>query len=271
MYRKIGLIVCAWALAWVFGCGVYADNTTKVNTANVIEILKPEVGSEGDVVLKKDTLYVNLRLSGTSVVYMSLNRIDPEFYLGSQPKTDDQIVPSGDFEKFTEAQKMDYRRAILAKKDTLEASYDASNDDYYKVKVWINNEFGDVDKMEALKASGSMTSAQLALAERYQKSRADYIQKKKEYAAVKAQYDKVFARLIYGPVEVKPSDILRTYQAEIQGVKPGTYILAFSENADGTKIVKSLEFKGETAEKTVEKIRETLPESINKLFTGPAQ
>lgn len=271
MYRKIGLIVCAWALTWVLGCGVYADTTTKVNIAKTIEILKPEVGSEGDVVLKKDTLYVNLRLSGKTVVYMSLYRIDPEFYLGSQPKSDVTFVPSGDFDDLTEEQKMDYRQGIYARKNRLETLYNASRAAYNDALALVKVEFGDVARMEELKAAGTMTAVQASVAGDYNDTYWVYLQRKKEYTTVKNQYDKLFTRLVYGPVEVNPTDILLTYQTEIPGVKPGTYVLAFAENADGSQIVKTLEFKGETSEKTVEKMLDTLPESINKLFIGPAQ
>ena len=270
MYRKISLIICAWALAGIMGFGVYAD-TPKVNTANTIEILKPEIGSEGDVILKKDTLYVNLRLPGKSVIYMSLYRIDPEFYLGSQPKADVTFVPSGDFDKLTEEQKQDYRRVIFSKKNKLEVGYDASRKEFDDASAMVRKEFGEVSKMDALKASSGMTASQQVLSERYHKASADYTQKKKEYVAVKTQYDKLFTRLIFGPVEVKPTDILLTYQTEIPGVKPGTYVLAFSEKSDGASIIKTVEFKGDTSEKTVEKMLDTLPESRNKLFTGPAQ
>lgn len=268
MTRKIGLIVLVWALAWVFGTGVYADGAIKSNTASTIEILKPEVGSEGDVILKKETLYVNLRLSGKSVVYMSLYRIDPEFYLGSQPKTDVTFVPSGDFDNLTEEQKLNFRRQIFNKKNTLEAKFAASYSEYSEALALVKKEFGDVAKMDALRTGGTMTAAQLGISDRYRKAYGDYAQKKKEYTPVKAQYDKLFTRLIYGPAEVKPTDILLTYQTEIQGVKPGTYVLAFSEKADGSQIMKTLEFKGETSEKTVEKMLDTLPESRNKLFTA---
>lgn len=267
MYRKIGLIICAWTLAFVLGSGAYADSTIKPNTANTIEIFKPEVGSEGDVILKKDTLYVNLRLSGKSVVYMSLYRIDPEFYLGSQPKSDVTFVPSDDYDNLTLEQKM-YVYTTKAKLETLN---DTSRGIYNDALAAVRKQFGDVAKMDALKASGTMDTAQLALYDRYRKAYADYVQKNKSYTAVKAQYDKLFTRLIYGPVEVKPTDILLTYQTEIQGVKPGTYVLAFSDKADGTQIIKTLEFKGETSEKTVEKMLDTLPQSINNLFIGPAQ
>jgi len=272
MYRKIGLVVCIWALAWVMGCAVYADNgNIKVNTANAIEILKPEVGSEGDVILKKDTLYVNLRLSGKSVVYMSLYKIDPDFYLGSQPKADVSFVPSVDFEKLTEEQKMDYRQAVFSKKSKLEIVYNASSAAYYEVLALVKAEHGDVAKMEAQRASGKMTAAQLALSEKYRGAYADFIQNKKEYAAIKALHNKLFTRLVYGPVEVKPTDILLTYQTEIPGVKPGTYVLAFSEKAGGAPFIKTLEFKSETSEKTVEKILDSIPQSMNKLFAAPAQ
>ncbi len=263
MSRKIGLIIFVWALALVLGSGVYADSTIKTTT---IEILKPEVGSEKDVILKKDTLYVNLRLSGKSVVYMSLYRIDPEFYLGSQPKADVAFVPSGDFDNLSEEEKQDYRGVIFAKKNKLEAGYNASSTEYNEALALVKKEFGDAAKMEALRASGTMNAAQQAIAERYRAANADFNAKKKEYLPVKTLYNKLFTRLVYGPSEVKPTDILLTYQTEIQGVKPGTYVLAFSEKADGTQIIKTLEFRGETSEKTVEKMLDALPESRNKLF-----
>lgn len=268
MARKIGLIILVWVLSLVLGTAVYADGTTKPNTATTIEILKPEVGSEKDVILKKDTLYVNLRLSGKSVVYMSLYRIDPEFYLGSQPKADVAFVPSGDFDNLTEDQKQDYRGVIYARKNRLEAAYNASRVEYNEALALVKKEFGDVAKMEALRASGTLTPAQLAISDGFRKANGDLAQKKKEYVAVKALYDKLFTRLVYGPAEVKPTDILLTYQTEIQGVKPGTYVLAFSEKADGTQIIKTLEFRGETSEKTVEKMLDTLPENRNKLFNA---
>lgn len=272
MYRKIGLIVCAWTLAWVMGNGVFAGDTTpKVNMANTIEILKPEVGSEGDVVLKKDILYVNLRLSGKSVVYMSLHRIDPEFYLGSQLKDDGVSASGSDFEKMSDDQKLNYRRMIFAKKNALEAEYNSSRSEYDTALAAVKKTFGDVNKMEALKASGTMTPVQQALMEKFRQASGALAQSKKDYVAVKGIYDKVFSRLIFGPTEVKPTDVLLTYQTEIQGVKPGTYVLAFSEKADGSQIIKTLEFKGETSEKTVEKMLETLPENRSKLFTGPTQ
>jgi len=142
---------------------------------------------------------------------------------------------------------------------------------YNEALAAVKKEFGDVAKMDALKASGTMNAVQLTMADKYRKAYADLVQKKKAYTTVKAQYDKVFTRLMFGPSEVKATDILLTYQTEIHGVKPGTYVLAFSENADGSQIIKTLEFKGETSEKTVEKMLDTLPDSRNRLFTGPAQ
>lgn len=266
MTRKLGLIVLVWALMWVLGTGVYADGAIKSTTATTIKIIEPKVGSEKDVVLKKDTLYVNLRLSENSVLYMSLYRIDPEFYLGSQPKSDVTFVPSGDFDNLTEEQKLNYRRSIFIQKNNLEAASGVSGGEYNEALGLVKKNFGDVAKMDALKNSGGMTAAQQLISDRYRKAYGDYTQKKKEYTAVKAKYDKLFTRLVYGPAEVKPTDILLTYQTEIQGVKPGTYVLAFSENSDGSKIIKTLEFRGETSEKTVEKMLDTLPESRNKLF-----
>lgn len=271
MYRKIGLIACVWALALSIGCGVYADAAPQVNTAKTIEILKPEVGSEGDVLLKKDTLYVNLRLSGDSVVYMSLYRIDPGFYLGSQTFTDAASIPSGDFTKMTERQKTDYRRAVYTRKNLLEAQQSDARVEYVSTLAHVKMEFGDASKMQALKAAGDMTAVQLTLYEKYYRAYTDYAQKKKEYRAVKALYNKVFTRTIYGPAEVKPTEILRTYQTEIQGVKPGTYILAFSAMPDGSKVLKTLEFKGETSENAVEKMLDALPESRSNLFATPVQ
>lgn len=261
MLRKIGLIVCAWTLAWTLGTGVYADTTTKVNTANTIEILKPEVGSEGDVILKKDTLYVNLRLSGKSVVYMSLYRIDPEFSLGSQVQTDLAFVSAADYGTLTNAE------LVYVKKNRLETAYSASRTEYNALLAQVKVEFGDVAKMDALKAAGGLNAAQLTLADRYHRVYTLNAQNKKDYAAVKAQYNKLFERLVFGPTEVNPTDILLTYQTEIQGVTPGTYVLTFSEKADGSQIIKTLEFKGGTAEKAVEEM--LVPENRIKLFTGP--
>lgn len=266
MYRKIGLIVCAWALAWIMGCGVYADTPTKVNTANTIEILNPEVGSEGDVILKKDTLFVKLRLSGKTPVYMSLYRIDPEFYIGSQPKSDVTFVPNDDFDKLTEDQKQEYRRVIFAKKNKLEGPYNDSRTEYNAVLATVKKEFGDVAKMEALKANGGLSATQAALYEKYKKTNTEYALKKKDYTAVKALYDKLFTRLVSGPIEVKPAELFMTYQTEIPGVKSGIYVLAFSEKADGSAIIKTLEFKGSTSEKAVEKMLDALPESRSSIF-----
>lgn len=266
MYRKIGLIVCAWALAWTLGCGVYADTPTKVNIANTIEILNPEVGSEGDVILKKDTLFVKLRLSGKTPIYMSLYRIDPEFYIGSQTKSDVTFVPNGDFDKLTEEQKQEYRRDTFAKKNKLEGPYNESRKDYNEVLGTVKKEFGDAAKMEALKANGALSAAQTALYDKYKRINADFTVKKKEYTAVKALYDKLFTRLISGPIEVKPAELFMTYQTEIPGVKSGVYVLAFSEKADGSPIIKTLEFKGSTSEKAVEKIKDGIPESRSSIF-----
>ncbi len=266
MYRKIGLLVCAWTLAWTLGCGVYADTPTKVNTANTIEILSPEVGSEGDVILKKDTLFVKVRLSGKTPVYMSLYRIDPEFYIGSQPKADVTFVPSGDFDKLTEDQKMEYRRTIFSKKNKLEEPFAESRKDFNEIVAGVKKEFGDVPKMEALKSSGGLSVQQAALYEKYKKISAEFSLKKKEYTAVKALYDKLFTRLVSGPLEVKPAELFMTYQTEIPGVKSGVYVLAFAEKADGSSIIKTLEFKGSTSEKAVEKILDALPESRSSIF-----
>jgi len=266
MFRKVCLIVCAWALVWTLGTGVFADTVTKVNSAVKIEILDPKVGSEGDVILKKDTLYVKVRISGGGPVYMSLYRIDPEFYLGSLPKADVNFLPDGDFESLSEDQKLEYRRQVYLKKNAEEAALSAARGAYDEALAQVKKAFGDAAKMEALKTAGTLTPAQLPLYEKHRKAQAELSQKRKDYAAVKALYDKYFTRLIQGPTELVPLELLMTCQTEIPGVKPGTYVLAFSENADGTGILKTLEFKGETSEKAVENILNTLPESRSSIF-----
>jgi hypothetical protein len=266
MYRKIGLFVCVWALVWSLGCSVYADTTIKTNMAKTIEILSPEVGSEGDVILKKDTLFVKLRLTGKTPVYMSLYRIDPEFYIGSEPKSDVTFVPNDDFDNLTEEQKQEYRRDVFYKKNRLEAAYNISLEEYNAALSAVRKEFGDVAKMDALKDSAGLNLVQTAIYDNYRNAYGDYVQKKKEYTTVKTRYDKLFTRLIHGPVEVKPTEIFMTYQTEIPGVKSGIYVLAFSENGDGTGIVKTLEFKGSTSEKAVEQMLNSIPASRSIIF-----
>lgn len=270
MYRKIGLIVCTWVLAMAMGTGVYAG-TVNLNTADTIEILKPEVGTEGDVVLKKDTLYVNLRLTGKSVVYMSLHRIDPEFYLGSQPMSEDAVMPEGEFSALSQEQKLEYRRAIFARKTLLEARLGDSRREFDAALALVRKEFGDVAKMELQRSQGLLTPTQTALGDRFRAASQELQANRTAYAAAKALYDKAFTRVMFGPSEVKATDILMTYQTEIQEVKPGNYILVFSEKSDGTQIIKTLAFKGETSEKTVEKILDTLPENRTRLFVAPSE
>ncbi len=260
MTRKIGLIVCAWALVWILGTGVYADTTLKLNTTPTIEIYSPEIGTEGDVILKKDTLYVKFHYSGKSAVYMSLYRTDPEFYLGSQPKSDVTFVPSGDFDDLTEEQKLDYRRVVYSKKNRAEDAYKASTMEYSSALSLAKKTFGDVAKMEALRVAGGFDAAQAAVAERYKKAAGDVAVKKKEYATVKALYDKLFTERVYGPKAIS-TVLLDTGQDEIPGVKPGTYVLAFAEKADGTKIIKTVEFRVCTSENALEQMLDTLPET----------
>lgn len=266
MFRKVGLIAVILVMAYSLCMGVYADTTTKNSSAAGIEILKPEVGSEGDVILKKETLFVKVRLASKTPVYMTLYRIDPEFYLGKINKPDVKFVPSGDFDNLTEEQKLEYRRLTYFKKNAIEEELTASKAAYDEVAAAVKKAFGDVTKMEALKTSNSLTAAQSQIYEKHRKLLAEYNQKKKEYAPVKMQYDKLFTRVVYGPVEVTPLELLLTYQTEITGVKPGTYVLAFSEKIDGSGLLKTLEFKGETSEAAVEKMINTIPESRNIIF-----
>lgn len=266
MLRKICLIVCAWALVFVMGNGAFADTTTKVNNAVGVEILRPEVGAAGDVILKKETLFVKVSLTGKAPVYMSLYRIDPEFYLGSQPKADVNFVPSGDFDKMTDEQQTEYRSQVYAKKNRLETELSAAQSAYDEALAQVKKTFGDAAKMEAQKTAGTLTPAQVPLYDKYRKTQAELSQKRKDFSAIKAQYDKCFTRLVYGPQEVVPLELLMTSQTEITGVKPGTYVLAFSEKADGTGIIKTLEFRCETSEKAVENILNTLPESRSSIF-----
>jgi len=243
--KRLSAFACAISLCLVFNTVAYGSSVSQLNTNDSVEILSPKVGTQGDLVLKKEKLYINVRINSDKTVYMTLYKVDPAFYLGDgKADASDSVDIPSNVDSLSDDQKQAVRPAVYAKYLKVQAALSQAQNDLASAK-----KRGDQSLIQkASVASNSCLGA---------------------YNSISPIYDKLFTRAISGPTEAKVSDVLPYFKAELDGVKPGTYKLVFTADKPYGKIIKALKFNVATPAETVEKIKDAVPDNMNQLLSTP--
>lgn len=304
MRQKMGIALIVYLIFLVFTMNVFADDMTIEDRilsdreiASSIEILSPALGSDGDVLINDENLYINIRLNQSVKVYYSLYKIDPRIF-GSDIKvtttnhhisvfdesetmvegTEEIIDGSEEIvieeteepieevvipEILSESDKEKFRTRIILDYNSSKVSLSEAKrllDDY---EVLIAENFEDAPFLVDLT---TMTSEQKEMQNKLEELKSLVKEKKEEFNYTESKYNQLFEKLILEQEEVKISEVLPYYKSEIEDVDSGEYKMVFYSDNEAQKAIKVFYFTVKTSEETIEKIVDTIPNDINGIW-----
>lgn len=286
MFRKTSIVMFMLSMIWLLGIPSFAEDTileeqifTDREVAEAIEIIAPEMNADDNVSIEKDNLYINIRLNQPVEVYFSLYKVDSISLDESKKALDDDVdlekestiivvddeddQEQGIPEVLSENDKTTYRKAIIElykeagkNLETQQLALDAHLE-------FMEETFGGLpfDSEEAL-----LSDEQKELLASYEVLEDGLEASQEALNSIERQYKQLFEKLVYGPEEVKVSAIIPQYTNEIKDVDPGQYKMVFYRDVEVQKAIKVMYFNIETSEETIEKIVDTIPQDLERIW-----
>jgi len=256
--------------------------------ASAIEMLSPKVGTDGDVLINDDSLYINIRLNQPVKVYYSLYKVDPNIF-GAEEKTVepteqsthmvDDLVTTLDVveqdseteivveeeipEILSEMDKERFRSRIISDYIEYETKLEVSIELLNDYKILVIEEFGEIPVVDD---STILTSNQTQMLTKLNELAYSVKEARKTFVEMESRYNQLFEKLVLEQEEVKVSEVLPYYKTEIEDIDSGEYKMVFFSDDETQKAIKVFYFTIKTSEETLEKIVDAIPQDLNQIW-----
>ena len=256
--------------------------------ASAIEILSPEVGTDGDVLINDDSLYINIRLNQPVKVYYSLYKVDPDNFGANEKVVETTELPTNVVDEtdttlgvtellseiqvdvdeeipeiLSEMDKERFRSRIISDYNEYESRVEESIELLNDYKILVIEEFGEIPVVDD---STILTSNQTQMLTKFNELAYSVKEERKTFVEMESRYNQLFEKLVLEQEEVKVSEVLPYYKTEIEDIDSGKYKMVFFSDDETQKAIKVFYFTIKTSEETLEKIVDTIPQDLNRIW-----